>query len=72
MSKYLRYKSKNRLLKYILPSYTGSFHDKKFIKLYFKTCAFLEAQLVKNLSNGFYPWVEKIPWRMEKQLTPGF
>ena len=39
--------------------------------------AFLVAQLVKNLpamqeTNGFGPWVSKIPWRRKWQPTPVF
>ena len=39
--------------------------------------AFLVAQLVKNLpamqeTNGFGPWVSKIPWRSKWQPTPVF
>ena len=39
-------------------------------------CASLVAQMVKNLpamqETGFDPWISKIPWRREWQLTPVF
>ena len=76
MSKYLRSKSRQQTVKVYLTLLHWQFSRQKMYKAILEDLGFpwgpAGKESVQSGRPGFNPWVGKIPWRRERQLTPEF